>query len=81
MTNITVISQTEINTINFVIDKIEEVRENINSENPENKSKDDLVISVLDIEKFLNMVSKELKTVVALHAARWIKFFKGGDYI
>lgn len=70
MTNITVISQTEINTINFVIDKIEEVRENINSENPENKSKDDLVISVLDIEKFLNMVSKELKTVVALHAAR-----------
>ncbi len=70
MTNITVISQTEINTINFVIDKIEEVRENINSENPENKSKDDLVISVLDIEEFLNMVSKELKTVVALHAAR-----------
>lgn len=70
MTNITVISQTEVNTINFAIDRIEEVRENINSENQENKSKDDLVMSILDIEEVLNMISRELKTVVAIHAAR-----------
>lgn len=70
MTNITVISQTEINTINLAIDKIEEVRENINSENQENKSKDDLVMSILDIEEVLSMVSEELKTVVAIHAVR-----------
>lgn len=70
MTNITIISPTEINTIKFAIDKIEEVRENINSENQENKSKDDLVMSVLDIEEILNMVSEELKTVVAIHATQ-----------
>ena len=70
MTNITVISPTEINTINFAIDKIEEIRENINSENQENKSKDDLVMSVLDIEEVLNMISEELKTVVVIHATR-----------
>lgn len=70
MTNITVISPTEINTIKFAIDKIEELRENINSENQENKSKDDLVMSVLDIEEVLNMVSEELKTVVAIHTSR-----------
>lgn len=70
MTNITVISQTEVNTINFAIDRIEEVRENINSENQENKSKDDLVMSILDIEEVLNMISRELETVVAIHAAR-----------
>ena len=70
MTNITVISQTEINTINLAIDKIEEVRENINSENQDNKSKDDLVMSILDIEEVLSMVSEELKTVVAIHAVR-----------
>lgn len=64
MTNITVISPTEINTIRFSIDKIEEIRENINSENQENKSKDDLVMSVLDIEEILNMVSEKLKTVI-----------------
>lgn len=64
MTNITVISPTEINTIRFSIDKIEEIRENINSENQENKSKDDLVMSVLDIEEVLNMVSEKLKTVI-----------------
>lgn len=67
MTNITVISQTEVNTINFAIDRIEEVREIINSENQENKSKDDLVTLILDIEEVLNMVSRELKTVVAIH--------------
>jgi len=68
MTNLTIISPTEVNTIKFAIDKIEEIRENINYENQENKSKDDLVTSILDIEEVLTMVTRELETVLAVHS-------------
>ena len=64
MTKLTVISPTEINTIKFAMDKIEEIRENINSVNQENQSKDDLVASILNIEEVLAMVSRELETVI-----------------
>ena len=43
MTNIITISSTEVNTIEFAIDKIEEIRQNINSVNQENQVKEDLV--------------------------------------
>lgn len=67
MTNIITISSTEVNTIKFAIDKIEEIRENINSVNQENLSKDDLVMSILDIEEVLSMVNRELETILAIH--------------
>ena len=67
MTNIITISPTEVNTIKFAIDKIEEIRENINSVNQEKLSKDDLVTSILDIEEVLSMVNRELETILSIH--------------
>lgn len=69
MTNLTVFSPTEINSIKFAIDKIEEIRNDIKSENQENKSKDDLITSIFDIEEVLAMVSENLETAIAVHAA------------
>lgn len=67
MTKIMTISPTEVNTIKFAIDKIEEIRENINSVNQENQSKENLVKSIIDIEEVLTIVSRELETVLAVH--------------
>ena len=67
MTKIMTISPTEVNTIKFAIDKIEEIRENINSVNQDNQSKEDLVMSIIDIEEVLTMVNRELETVLAIH--------------
>lgn len=66
MTNLTVISPSEIIAINFAIEKIEEIRENINCENQENRSKDDLVTSILDIEEVLTMVVDRLESVITV---------------
>lgn len=66
MTNLTVISPLEIIAINFAIEKIEEIRENINCENQENRSKDDLVTSILDIEEVLTMVIDRLESVITV---------------
>lgn len=66
MTNLTVISPLEIIAINFAIEKIEEIRENINCENQENRSKDDLVTSILDIEEVLTMVVDRLESVITV---------------
>lgn len=66
MTNLTVISPSDIFNINFAIEKIEEIRENINCENQENRSKDDLVDSILDIEEVLTMVVDRLEGVIAV---------------
>ena len=67
MTKIITISPTEVNTIKFAIDKIGEIRENINSVNQENLSKEDLVMSIIDIEEVLTMVSRDLETVLVVH--------------
>lgn len=61
MKNVIVVSPEEINVIKSVIDKIEDVRYEINNTNQENKSKDDLVTSILDIEDILDDVSNELQ--------------------
>ena len=66
MTNLTVISSAEINAIKFAIEKIEEIRDNINFENQENKSKDDLVMSIIDIEEVLTMVNEHLEKVIEI---------------
>ena len=66
MTNLTVISSAEINAIKFAIEKIEEIRDNINFENQENKSKDDLVMLIIDIEEVLTMVNEHLEKVIEI---------------
>lgn len=66
MTNLTVISPSDIFNINFAIERIEEIRENINCENQENRSKDDLVDSILDIEEVLTMVVDRLESVITV---------------
>ena len=66
MTNLTVISPSEIIAINFAIEKIEEIRENINCVNQENQSKDDLISSILDIEEVLTMVVDRLESVITV---------------
>ena len=59
------ISQIDLNLIRFAILKIDEIRDNINSENQENKNKEDLVTSILDIEEVLNMTVDSLRKVIS----------------
>lgn len=66
MTNITIISPQEVVKIDLAIDKLEEIREHINCENQENRSKDDLVMSILDIEEILAMVVSKLEDVIKI---------------
>lgn len=66
MTNITIISPSEVVKIDLAIDKLEEIREHINCENQENRSKDDLVTSILDIEEVLAMVVNKLEDVIKI---------------
>ena len=66
LTNITTISPSEVVDINFAINKLEEIRENINCNNQENRSKDDLVTSILDIEEVLAMVVSKLENVIKI---------------
>lgn len=65
MKNIMTISQIDLNLIRFAILKIDEIRDNINSENQENKNKEDLVTSILDIEEVLNMTVDSLRKVIS----------------
>lgn len=65
MKNIMTISQIDLNLIRFAILKIDEIRNNINSENQENKNKEDLVTSILDIEEVLNMTVDSLRKVIS----------------
>lgn len=62
MANERIISPIEVNTINFAIEKIDEIRENIDCENQELRTKDDLVTSILDISEVLTMISENLKS-------------------
>ena len=66
MTNITIISTEEIATINFAINKIEEIRSNINCENQNNRRKNELIDSILDIEEALTMVVNKLEDVITV---------------
>lgn len=65
MKNITIISESEIDSIKFAIDKINSIREHINSESQDSRSKKDLVMSLIDIEEILFMVSDKLEEVIA----------------
>lgn len=70
MTNLTVISPIEINIIESAIDEIEKIRDDINCENQDNKNKEDLVMSILDIEEVLATVSEKLKSVIEVNSTQ-----------
>lgn len=64
MKKITIISESEIDSIKFAIDRINDIREHINSENQDNRIKSELVMSLIDIEEVLSMVSDKLEEVI-----------------
>lgn len=70
MKTLTVISPTEINTIKNAIDKIEEIRNDINSKNQDNRSKYELVTSILDIEEVLAAISEKLESVIEVNSTQ-----------
>lgn len=70
MKTLTVISPTEINTIKNAIDKIEEIRNDINSKNQDNRSKYELVTSILDIEEVLAAISVKLESVIEVNSTQ-----------
>lgn len=70
MKTLTVISPTEINTIKNAIDKIEEIRNDINSKNQDNRSKYELVTSILDIEEVLAAINVKLESVIEVNSTQ-----------